>query len=152
MRTLSLKIVERFPSELRALVAGQDRLTRPGVTAESDMAFDADLEELTSLIESAFGADDLDEQKVLDAIEEAVSIQRLRDERAARGAAGELRAEAICHGCYGDARSDVDRALAALDAAKRGRDQRAIDEARAVYCDALRAVGRFVAEGREVAR
>lgn len=84
--------------------------------------------------------------------QEAVEIVRAREARAVRGAAGELRAEAVCHGCYGDARADVDRALTALDAAKRGRDQRVIDEARFAYCDALRAVGRFVAEGREDAR
>jgi hypothetical protein len=55
-------------------------------------------------------------------------------------------------------RADVDAALANLDAAKRARVARvgtvgAIDAARAAYCDALRALGRAVAQrDDEVAR
>lgn len=152
MRSLVMRLVDRYPAELRQLLASEDRLRAAGHADEADMAFDAELMELVDAVETMVADEPDEEAEPIDAVQEAVEIVRAREARAVRGAAGELRAEALCHVCYGDARADVDRALTALDAAKRGRDQRVIDEARFAYCDALRAVGRFVAEGREVAR
>lgn len=103
MRTLSLKIVERFPSDLRRLIESEDRLRAAGHPDEADMAFDAELDEVVCLVDGMPGApDDLDYDEALDAVGHAVEILRARDARDARGAAGELRAEATCHGCYGD--------------------------------------------------
>lgn len=177
MRSLALQIVERFPEELSGLILYEDRARERGET-DDDPAFDDALMTLVDRIETLIGAG-ADEPDEMAAIAEAVEILRARD--AAQHEAAALRAAATCCRCggaevthdatrplsvdstariacangiatYGDARADVDRALTVLDAAKRGRDQRVIDEARFAYCDALRAVGRFVAGAGEDAR
>lgn len=61
-------------------------------------------------------------------------------------AAGGALAEATARGLFEELRGDVDRALVALDAAKRGGDVAWVEAARADHRRALERLGRFVAE------
>lgn len=71
----------------------------------------------------------------------------LMDEIVEDCAAGGVLAAITERNALADRRADVDRALVALDAAKRRGDPAEVAEARSAYCDVLRALGRFVAEG-----
>lgn len=76
-------------------------------------------------------------------------IEPVRDLRAEAsiGAYGETQ-RGVEARAYADLKASADRARAALEEAKRGTDQAAIDAARLAFCDATRAIGAHVAEGR----